>query len=59
MHVNRGKTVAQCLTDRTKYAKNPEKTQGGELISAYACDPKTVDAEFLYAKRQYRTNTGL
>lgn len=58
MHINRGKTVAQCLTDRTKYAKNPEKTQDGELISSYACDPKTVDAEFLYAKRQYRTITG-
>ena len=25
---------------------SPEKTQGGELISAYECDPKTADAEF-------------
>lgn len=58
MHINRGKTVAQCLTDRTNYAKNPDKTQDGELISAYACDVKTADAEFLYAKRQYRTITG-
>lgn len=58
MHVNRGKTVAQCLTDRTDYAKNPEKTNGGELISAYKCDPLTADAEFLLAKRQYKTITG-
>ena len=58
MHVNQGKTVAQCLTDRTEYARNPEKTQDGELISAYACDAKTADAEFLYAKRQYHTITG-
>ena len=58
MHLNKGKTVAQCLHDRTEYVKNPDKTAGGELISAYACDPKTVDAEFLLAKREYRSLTG-
>lgn len=58
MHMNRGRTVAQCLTDRTDYAKNPEKTKDGDLISAYSCDAKTVDAEFLLAKRQYHTITG-
>jgi len=58
MHINRGKTIAQCLTERTDYAENPEKTDGGELISAYECDPKTADAEFLFSKRQYKTITG-
>lgn len=58
MHINQGKTIADCLTDRIDYSKNPDKTQGGELISAYECDPKTADAEFLYSKRQYQTITG-
>lgn len=58
MHVNRGKTIAQCLADRTDYAENPEKTESGKLISAFECDPKTVDAEFLFSKRQYKTITG-
>ena len=58
MHVSHGKTIADCLTDRIDYSKNPDKTQGGELISAYECDPKTADAEFLFAKRQYQTITG-
>ena len=58
MHVSHGKTIADCLTDRIDYSKNPDKTQGGELISAYQCDPKTADAEFLYSKRQYQTITG-
>ncbi len=58
MHVNRGKTIAQCLADRTDYAENPEKTEGGKLISAFECDPKTVDAEFLFSKRQYTALTG-
>ena len=58
MHQNKGKTLAQCLHDRTDYAKNPAKTEGGELISAFGCDPKTVDAEFLLAKSRYQTLTG-
>ena len=58
MHVNKGKTIAQCLTDRLGYSENPEKTNDGELISAYECDPKTADAEFLLSKRQYKTLTG-
>ena len=58
MHVNKGKTIAQCLTDRTDYAKNPEKTAKGELVIAYACDSHTADAEFLFAKRQYKAITG-
>lgn len=58
MHVSHGKTIADCLTDRIDYSKNPDKTQGGELISAYECDSKTADAEFLYSKRQYQTVTG-
>ena len=58
MHINKGKNIAECLTDRIDYSKNPEKTQGGELISAWQCDPKTADAEFLFSKRQYRTLTG-
>ena len=58
MHQNKGKTVSQCLTDRTEYAKNPDKTEDGQLISAYECDPATVDAEFLAAKRIYADRTG-
>ncbi len=46
------------MQDRTDYTKNPEKTNNGELISAYECDPSTVDAEFLLAKRQYAILTG-
>ena len=58
MHQNKGKTIAQCLTERTDYAMNPDKTKEYELISAYECDPHTADAEFLFAKRQYRAITG-
>lgn len=58
MHQNKGKTVGQCLKARTDYAKNGEKTEQGELISAYACDQETVDEEFLLAKQEYVRSTG-
>lgn len=58
LHINKGKTVAQCLRERTDYAQNPEKTAKGELVTGYQCDPMTVDEEFLLSKRQYQHITG-
>ena len=58
LHANKGRTVAQSLGDRTDYAKNPEKTEKGELVTAYRCDPMTVDEEFLLQKRLYFQQTG-
>lgn len=58
MHQNKGKSIANCLSDRTDYAKNPNKTNDGEYISSYECDPKTVQAEFLLSKRIYSDITG-
>ena len=40
------------------YGKNPDKTQGGELISSYQCDYMTADAEFLLSKAKYKAATG-
>lgn len=58
LHINKGKTVAQCLADRTDYSQNVAKTNDGEFISSYECDPKTADEEFLLTKRQYQHITG-
>ena len=51
LHINKGKTVAQCLADRTDYSENAAKTEDGKYISAYACDAKICDEEFLLSKR--------
>mgnify|MGYP001532136255 CR=1 FL=1 len=62
LHINKGKTIAQCLRDRTDYAQNPEKTEKGELVTGYECDPMTADEEFLLANRgrlHRRKPTGL
>lgn len=52
MHINKGKTVLQSLSARLNYATNPNKTKNGELVTAYACDPHTADAEFALSRRQ-------
>lgn len=58
MHQNKGKSLARCLIDRTDYARNPEKTKGGELVSCFECDAKTIDSQFLLSKREYKAMTG-
>ena len=32
MHINKGKTISQCITDRIDYALNPGKTDNGNLV---------------------------
>lgn len=58
MHHNKGKTVAQCLKARIDYAENGEKTEEGEFISSYACEPKTAEEEFMLSKKEYFRLTG-
>ena len=58
LHVGKGRTVAEVLGRTTGYVKNPEKTDGGGLVSAYQCNPAIVDQEFLFSKRQYTAMTG-
>ena len=58
LHVNKGKTILKTLTERTDYAKNPEKTEKGELVTGYECDPMTVDEEFFLTKKKYDQVSG-
>ena len=58
LHVGKGRTERRAIGDIIDYAANPQKTDGGRLITGYACDSRTADAEFLLAKRQYIAATG-
>ncbi len=58
MHINKGKSIAKTLADRTDYSQNAAKTDDGKYISAYECDPRTVDEEFMLSKREYEHKTG-
>ena len=58
MHKNQGKSTFQSIKDRLDYAKNPDKTDHGQLVSSYECDPKLVEEQFAISKRDYIQNTG-
>ena len=52
LHVGKGRTESRAISDIIDYVANPQKTDNGRLITGFACDSRTVDAEFLLAKRQ-------
>ena len=58
IHINKGKTARQCIGERLDYIMNPKKTDGGILISAYACSPETAADEFMLFRQEYQQNTG-
>lgn len=58
VHINKGKTAAQSLADRLDYSHNPMKTNEGEFITGYECDPRTAWEEFLLTKREYEQKIG-
>ena len=53
LHIGKGRTESQAVSDIIDYVANPQKTDNGKLITGYGCDSRTADAEFLLAKRQY------
>jgi adenylate cyclase class IV len=58
LHAGKGRSTGTAIADIIDYVENPQKTDGGRLISSYGCDSRTADAEFLLGKRQYRERTG-
>lgn len=58
LHTGKGRTVGQAISDIIDYVENPQKTDNGRLITSYACDSRTADAEFALAKREYISLTG-
>ena len=58
LHTGKGRTVGQAISAIIDYTKNPQKTDGGRLITSWQCDSRVADAEFLFAKNQYTQKTG-
>ncbi|MDR3209912.1 MAG: relaxase/mobilization nuclease domain-containing protein [Oscillospiraceae bacterium] len=58
LHAGKGKTARSALEHSAEYVQNPGKTNGGEWVTAYGCDPLTMTEEFLFTKSQYAAMTG-
>jgi len=50
--------IIRSMKDRFNYGKDKDKTNDGELIASYMCDPETAHAEFLLSKARYKAITG-
>ena len=53
-----GGSIAAALDRSTDYIKDSDKTNDGELLDAFECDPYTAQSEFLFSKRLYNQKTG-
>jgi len=58
IHAGKGRSVAAALKMSVRYIENPEKTDSGEWVTSYECDPLIADKEFLFSKNQYAAITG-
>ena len=58
IHIDKGKTARQSIAARLDYIMNPKKTDGGILVSTYACSPETAADEFMLFRQEYQQNTG-
>ena len=58
LHVGKKKARSSVIADVIDYVRNPEKTDGGKLISSYGCDSRVADEQFMLAKQRYEHITG-
>ena len=58
MHQNKGLSVLDSIANRIDYAENDDKTENGQYITSYECNPKTAAEEFALSKKEYFRITG-
>ena len=54
----KNRTRQQSMAERHDYDQRPQKTQNGELVMSYMCQPETAAEEFEISKRLYFQITG-
>ena len=58
LHISSGKSPGKCIKERLAYIMDPDKTASGELVTTYACAPKTAANEFMLCRAEYLAKTG-
>lgn len=58
LHAGKGRNFSKAIRNVIGYVSNPKKTQQGELVTGFGCNPETADGEFLLMKREYIARTG-
>ncbi len=42
LHIGKGRTESQAVSDIIDYVSNPQKTDNGRLVTGFACDSRIV-----------------
>ena len=58
LHMGKDRSAGQAISRVIGYVENPDKTQNGELVTGYACNPRTADYEFMLTRQEYLTTRG-
>ena len=56
--LHKGGSIASALNRSADYVKDKSKTEDGELVDSYECQPYTAQSEFLLSKKLYAQKTG-
>ena len=43
LHIGKGRTESQAVSDIIDYVSNPQKTDNGRLVTGFACDSRVAD----------------
>ena len=51
LHTGKGRSVGTAISDILDYVKNPQKTDGGRLITSVGCDSRIADSRVSFFPR--------
>ena len=58
VHTGKDGSIIKTLRRVIGYVENPDKTEKGNLITCYQCDPRTAAEEFALDRRKYAVRSG-
>ena len=58
LHAGKDGSIIKALRRTIGYVENPEKTENGDLVTGYECEPRTAAEEFALDRREYYMRTG-
>ena len=59
LHVKKNTSKISVVAAVIDYVEDPDKTDGGRLITSYQCDSRVADEQFMLSKKEYEHITGL
>lgn len=58
LHAGKDGSIIKTLRRTIGYVENPGKTENGDLVTGYECEPRTAADEFALDRREYYMRTG-